>query len=110
MHRLWDTVQPRSSRARSEDAAEYAAATAQHLFDRVSSRFLIVATATDLSITTLVDISPEIEGTGGSATTTILTPRANEDTGEGVFMAIVSPPYLVRQRLTSKQIWAWARV
>jgi hypothetical protein len=34
--RLWDSVQPRSSRARSEDAAEYATATAQHLFDRVS--------------------------------------------------------------------------
>lgn len=37
MLRLWDSVQPRSSRARTEDAAEYATATAQHLFDRVSS-------------------------------------------------------------------------
>jgi hypothetical protein len=32
---LWDRVEPRSSRARPEEAAEYAAATAKHLFDRV---------------------------------------------------------------------------
>ncbi|WWC88376.1 uncharacterized protein L201_003287 [Kwoniella dendrophila CBS 6074] len=31
---LWDQVQPRSSRANTEDAAQYAAATAKYLFDR----------------------------------------------------------------------------
>ncbi|WVQ65379.1 uncharacterized protein L199_003555 [Kwoniella botswanensis] len=31
---LWDRVQPRSSRANTEDAAQYAAATAKYLFDR----------------------------------------------------------------------------
>jgi hypothetical protein len=34
---LWDRVQPRSHRANVEDAAQYAAATAKYLFDRVSS-------------------------------------------------------------------------
>jgi len=76
----------------------------------VSSRFFIVATVTDLSITTSVVIIPAIEETVGSVTMMILTPRANEDTGEGVFMAIVSPLYQVKYTLTSKQIWAWARV
>ncbi|OCF44308.1 hypothetical protein I317_01753 [Kwoniella heveanensis CBS 569] len=31
---LWDRVQPRSSRASTEEAAQYAAATAKYLFDR----------------------------------------------------------------------------
>nr|ODN91615.1 hypothetical protein L204_05601 [Cryptococcus depauperatus CBS 7855] len=31
---LWDRVQPRSTRANPEDAAQYAAATAKYLFDR----------------------------------------------------------------------------
>ena len=33
---LWDKVQPRSHRANVEDAAQYSAATAKYLFDRVS--------------------------------------------------------------------------
>lgn len=32
---LWDRVQPRSTRATTEEAAQYAAATAKYLFDRV---------------------------------------------------------------------------
>ncbi|KAI9634802.1 uncharacterized protein MKK02DRAFT_27944 [Dioszegia hungarica] len=36
LFRLWDAAQPRSSRASIEDAAQYAAATAKYLFDRVS--------------------------------------------------------------------------
>jgi hypothetical protein len=36
---LWDRVEPRrDGRSRQEEAAEYAAATAKHLFDRVGTR------------------------------------------------------------------------
>jgi len=76
----------------------------------VSSRFFIVATVADLSITTSVVIIPAIEETVGSVTMMIPTLKARDDIGEGAFMATVGPPYLVRGRLTSKQIWAWARV
>lgn len=34
--RLWDAISPRHSRANTEEAAQYAAATAKWLFDRVS--------------------------------------------------------------------------
>lgn len=41
---LWDRVQPRSTRATTEEAAQYAAATAKYLFDRVRIFFSLSQT------------------------------------------------------------------
>jgi hypothetical protein len=38
VYRLWDHLNPRSSRANLEEAAQYAAATAKYLYERVSQR------------------------------------------------------------------------
>ncbi len=35
VHRLWDHLSPRSSRANLEEASQYAAATAKYLYERV---------------------------------------------------------------------------
>lgn len=58
VYRLWDAIQPRSSRANQEEAAQYAAATAKYLFERVSRVSRSKADWTDKSSTMTFPLDP----------------------------------------------------